>query len=900
MILLGLEIVAVTGCLSGCSYLWYKIADLGIDIEVSRWLSDASSKNRAEALILKTEFLQADVRPAHAVDNHTHGQSAAERSTASLLMRRVADGCGREAYYYQGSGSDARAGRAYSRMHYWAKDLMAPYSDFAPTRRDIICMVDVDYYVNDLEDMLVEYFQPYLFYTLVPSAAAKDTGEYDYRFFGDGTVEYGVRGGGRYTHYLWNWDGDSLRIVLRFCGIDYAMACYAVERRQMGPDHQLIMLIPLLRTFNPLAVWFAKDRVCARQLTRLNPVTGNFVRFYISDAGKHSGLDVVTGRVGEYASSRVPASVDAIIASTARTISGKLTRATVLSKMDDSSVGREVSKKASELLLEYHMVGGVTKEHISLVDAVRRYQYVPRIADVDEDAKVGMTAFMEPLLDGGFVPDICKNNEQRMVDKRVKEQTSPELTVTKFMLDTMDQFIEHLIPQHVQHTLHPVDVEEVYIRQSKPSQKAILNEADHTDSTGVTKQFIKREAYASVNDPRGISTICGPDKRDYSQFMYAFTDEVLKPQKWYAFGKTPVQIAERVTEVAQGAMRNGAMKDFSRMDGRHSNVLYLLEKKVYTAAFNQRYHAKLLDVMDKHHHLHARTAYGISYETEYHRLSGGADTSSGNTIDTAYIAFLTYRMQGLEPSAAWDKLGIYGGDDGFDTDVTPKIAARAAALVGQKLELEVVKLGEPGVAFLARRYGPDVWYGDNNSCCDIRRQLSKFHLTVNLPGKVTPQQKLQEKAFSFALTDKNTPIIGEFVSKVTQLFPLKAKDYKNVLGTWGVEMDASKQYPNRSEEWMDDIARSELQDFDVDRFRAWLEQCDSRTIFCPPRFAESVPPNPKSGVVTVDGDVIDDGNTGRTGTATPNDQDKPDGKTHFRARKPKKERDSRKLKPVTN
>jgi hypothetical protein len=900
MLFHGLKVTAGVCVALGCSYLCYKVADEYVQDQVCKWLSEASEENRAEALVLKSEFQRAEVRQANVVGNHTHGESAAERSTASLLMRRVAEGCGREAYYYQGSGADARAGRAYSRMHFWAKDLMAPYSDFDPGDRDVISMVDVDYYVDDLEDMLVKRFQPYLFYTLVPSSAAKDCGEYDYRFLQDGKVEYGVRGGGRYVHKIWNWDGDSLRIVLRCMGIDYAMACYAVERRQMGPDHQLILLVPLVRTYNPFWVWLAKNRVQARALERFNPVVGNFVRFYVSSAGETGGLDVVTGIVGEYASSRVPAGVDSIIASTARTISGKLTRQTVLSKMDSAYGGRAGDTSGSEILLEFHLSHAPTKERISLVDAVRRYQYLARPADVDEDAKAGMTAFMQPLLDGGFVPDVCKNNEQRMVDKRVKEPTCVDKPVTKFVLDCMDEFIMRLVPKERQHTLHPVDVEEVYARQSKPSQRAILAEAEHTRSTGVTSQFVKREAYGSINDPRGISTICGPDKRDYARFMYAFTDEVMKPQKWYAFGKTPLEVANRVAEVAQMATVNGANKDFSRMDGRHGEALHVFERKVYTAAFKQCYHAQLLELMDKHHHLKAKTAFGIRYTTAFHRLSGGADTSCGNTLDTAFIAFLTYRMQGFHANLAWGSLGIYGGDDGFDVDVEPRTAARAASLVGQKLDLETIELGEPGVAFLARRYGPDVWYGDNNSCCDIKRQLAKFHLTVNLPSKVTKQQKLQEKSFSFALTDKNTPILGEFVNKALELFPLRSSEYENVLGTWGVEMDAGNQYPNSSAEWMDDIVSSELPDFDVARFREWLATCDGGTIFNPPRFADSVPPNPKPGVVAFDCDILVVGDNGGTSSSAPRDTDKSDVKAYFRPRKPKTERDSRKLKPDPN
>ena len=755
-------------------------------------------------------------------------------------------------------------------------------------------MVDVDYYVDDLEDMLVERFQPYLLYTLVPSAAAKDAGDYDYRFFSNGQVEYGVQGGGRYQHHIWNWDGDSLRIVTRFMGFDVAMACYAVERRQMGPDHQLILLVPLVRTRNPFAVWMTQNRVQAKKLVRFDPISDKFVRFYVSKPG---GLEVVTGIAGEYASSSVPASVDSIIASTARTISGKLTRQTVLSKLDVDLGTRKIDRTASEILLEFHLSKAPTKERISMVDAVRRFQWVKRAAEYDDDAKAGMTAFMAPLVHGGFVPDICLNNEQRMVEERVKKQTSKELPVSKFVMDCMDEFVSMLVPDELKHRLRPVDVDEVYNRQSTPAQRAILDEAENTESTGVTKQFVKREAYGNVNDPRGISTICGPDKREYSRYMYAFTDLVMKPQPWYAFGKSPVDVANRVAEVASGAESTGANKDFKRMDGKHGNVLHFFERKAYCAAFQPEYHAKLLEVMDKHHHLKARTVFGIKYQTEFHRLSGGADTSVGNTLDTAFIAYLTYRMQDLSPQSAWRKLGIYGGDDGFDTDVDPAVAGRAALLVGQELDLEIIKKSEHGVAFLARRYGPDVWYGDNNSCCDIRRQLAKFHLTVNLPSKVSKEQKLREKAFSFSLTDKNTPILGEFVQKALALFPLAKDEFKNELRIWGVEMDADRQYPNREADWMADLVTAELQDFDLARFRGWLEQADGGTILSSPQFAEPLPPNPKPGQFALDGDIHGKRDEGGDGEPVGKTADKPDGKAHFRARKPKEERDSRKLKP---
>jgi len=891
MILLGLEVVTVGGIVSACSYLWARIVMDLADEEADRWLSVASERTRAEALILKSEFQGAEVAPKRVMDNHTHGDSAAARSTASFFIQRVASGIGRTPYYYQGSGSDQRSGRSYSRKYYWAKDLMAPATNLEPARSDILSMVDVDYYV-DMEEMLMDRFQPYMLYTLVPSRAGKDAGDYGYRFMSSGKVEYHVSGGGRYNHELWNWDGDSVRVFRYLFGVPIGMACYAIERRQMDDDHQVVLLVPLYRTVNPFMTWIATGRLQARPLRRFNPVVDGFVRFYVSKPG---GLEVVTGVTGEYSSSSVPAHVDSTIASVANTISGKLTLSTVKAKLDDGRPTDIKNHRGAEVLLEFHLKRKPTIEQVSIVDTVRRFQWVPKGAEPDTDAKPGMTAFMQPLLDGGFTPDVCEGNEKRFVDKRIKEIASKELHMDSFMLKCMDEFAAFVVPDPEMYSLNPVDVDEVYARQSKPSQQAILREAEHGTPIPVTQQFMKREAYGRVNDPRGISTINGVDKREYSRFIYAFTDTFMKRQKWYAFGKSPKEVAERVAEISEKAHKL-FKTDFSRMDGRHSNVLTFLEKLVLLRAFHPSHHTHFLETFNRHNHLRARTKFGISYETMFQRLSGGADTSSSNTLDTAFIAYLTYRMMTMEPKEAWELLGIYGGDDGLSADMDPQVATRAAVRVGQVLDLEGVNRGELGVAFLARRYGPDVWYGDTNSCCDIKRQLSKFHLTVNLPSKVTPVRKLQEKSLAFAFTDANTPIIGEFVSKVLELHPHPKSEFKNELGIWGVEMDAERQYPNSKAEWMEDIVSAELPDFNVALFREWLAQSDGGTILSAPRFADPLPVDPQPGVVSVDGDLIVTANDRPgTGGQEARTESRPNGKANFRPRQPKTERPTHKV-----
>ena len=197
------------------------------------------------------------------------------------------------------------------------------------------------------------------------------------------------------------------------------------------------------------------------------------------------------------------------------------------------------------------------------------------------------------------------------------------------------------------------------------------------------------------------------------------------------------------------------------------------------------------------------------------------------------------------------------GDDGATADQDRQAAEKAAATMGQVLTMERTTRGSSGVTFLARHYGPDVWFDGEtsaNSCCDIRRQLAKFHVTVNLGGKVTPQTKLREKAFAFYLSDRETPIIGDFVSKVMKLYPMRREEYQNVLNIWNSDVEQDEQYPNFYEDWMMDLLIKQMPEFDIVGFYEWIESVDASTVFSPPSFAPPAPTLPKQGLVVVDGD----------------------------------------------
>jgi hypothetical protein len=840
-----------------------------------------------EVIMLKSVFLDVEVEPLRAEKNHTHGESAAARSTASLMIDRIASTWGKKITFYQGSSADLRKNRQVSRRHLWVKDVQVPVIGLKDP--EAIAMVDVDYYV-DMPKFIYKDFVPYLLYTMQPSKVARDYGEYKYTFNSRGEVEYTVSGGGFYQHKLWNWTGDHIMVKRKnWFGLTNKISMYAIERKRVDEDHQVVLLAPL-RQYNGWMKCFLVSRtISGKPLERLNVVQGEFTRLRINT---DKGMFVSTGKVGGYSNSLIPMSVDDAISSAYRALGiggHKLTLATVKSKLEQAGVDSSVG---SEVLLEYHLTTRGKAPLVSLLStSVRRYQWIPDGKQYDDYAKPGMVAFMEPLVNGAFVADDCINNDQRAVEERVTKLKTTPLVMSSFVSLCMDEFIDMFYKSIGLNTLQPVGNEVVYEKQNRPAQRRILDLAQHGQSNDVAMNFVKREAYETVNDPRVISQINGVDKMHYSAFIYALKD-VFKQQKWYGFGKTPREIADRVTELCMES-DTVSLTDFSRMDGRITNIAREFETRLMLKGFKREYHLTMYELMRKQYCLRGRTKHGVRYDTGYARSSGSAETSEFNTALNAFICFMAYRRMidqfgaYYDKTKAWNMLGVYAGDDGLSRDLDPLCARRAAESMGQVLELETIHRGNRGVSFLARRYGPDVWFGDNNSCCSLSRTLSKFHTTVHLPSNISQVEKLKDKAFALWLTDRNTPLIGLFVNKVLSEYPMSKDTFRNLAGAWNVETDQDKQYPNERAEWMDDLLQEELPGYDLARLEAWLDTVNGVGLLCPPSCLPDIQAVAKPGKVAVDGDiVVNPPKTIQPKNATP-------PKVKYRARKRKELRQSR-------
>ena len=105
---------------------------------------------------LKSLFAEAELVKLRPVSGHTHGQSAANRSEASIFIDMLGKSAGHRVVQLQGSSADVRNGRTVTRTWHWPKDLQVDPASVKRGSRDLLAMVDVDYYV-DMPSMLANH-----------------------------------------------------------------------------------------------------------------------------------------------------------------------------------------------------------------------------------------------------------------------------------------------------------------------------------------------------------------------------------------------------------------------------------------------------------------------------------------------------------------------------------------------------------------------------------------------------------------------------------------------------------------------------------------------------------------------------------------------------------------------
>ena len=756
--------------------------------------------------------------------NHTHGASAADRNTGTATSCLLARLLGKEPYLIQKSLSDTRKGRDGDRSFHWAKDLAVPPQDFHFNQNtQCAVLTDVDYYI-DMPTLLAKYPATYFVFAFQPAATATSVGEYAFRASPSGRWLYNVSGGAEYEHEVWDYSGDT--IITEYVGyFSKRVVCYHIDRKRVD-DHHCIVMLSVIGQFKAPSWLPTSTLVEGRRLERLRVVFGEHA---VLDVMTQEGMKRSVSLIGDHLAVTMPKwQMDAVRA-VAMVAKVPITPAMVASNVapsDPAGLPTERLPPGHAAILASFIRAGTPM--FPPVVYPPSESCIPIMFDKhDYDAPVPLAGFGSPLVGSCYTYAASIASDDRCIKGRVeafhktREFVRP---IPPTLAGYMAEFAERLIP--VAHRGHPVSHDDVRDHQDRPSQRAILEEAGVTGSNYPVKfgTFVKKETTPKVSDPRNISQVVPATKLAYATFMYAFHEDVMANQEWYAFNKTPKECAERVVAILKHAS-HAVLGDGSRFDGHVSYLLRVFERVCMMRWAAYEHHAELNKRMDEQIALPLCTEFGRRSFSGYGRGSGTSETADFNSIDTAFIDYCALRNttrngKKLEPDEAWAKLGIYGGDDSLSGDVDPDALRVSAELVGQDYEISVIPRGEMGVEFLNRQFGPFVWEGDEDSMANPIRLLAKLFVGPKvLPD---PLERFAERASGYYRMDLNSPVIGEICWVAHQLLGDKTE---GVLMPWDGRHPTESNWPSLRSDgwgWKFDNFNKHIPDFDWDRFRHWI------------------------------------------------------------------------------
>lgn len=405
------------------------------------------------------------------------------------------------------------------------------------------------------------------------------------------------------------------------------------------------------------------------------------------------------------------------------------------------------------------------------------YRLRPHMNDL-LDAKPSMEMFMGGVIDRGSYHAIHdRTNTEIAVKLRVTDYAQKEPLPARGQ-PKRDQYAEEFYSHIVGQTAGAEvldNLDAILEKQKRPGQKVNIDEAKRYMSMlpeagqeRVMDAFLKAEALKKPADPRLITVATATVKLINSLIAYRVT-ALMKKQLWYAFGVSPIGVAQRIVKIMYGAA-TATPSDYTRYDATIKEEMRKADRSFLRKLFRPGHHEVVLNNYNRVYgnEVRARTDRGsVKYPQGASQASGDPFTSCLHTARNGLIVYSGLRMSGMSKGEALtflDEHGIYGGDDGLTSDLPPGVLEAGAELWGVIVKVEVKQRGEH-VDFLSRIYGPGVWSGDSDNCAALERALIKFPVTTKIHG-IDTRLLAHYKATSAICNDPYTPILGDWAATV--------------------------------------------------------------------------------------------------------------------------------------
>lgn len=388
--------------------------------------------------------------------------------------------------------------------------------------------------------------------------------------------------------------------------------------------------------------------------------------------------------------------------------------------------------------------------------------------------KVRGTWFCEPIMGNQRIPVECLDNEGSCYDGRVRmvHKDIPNMPswvpafLGRFCACLRDSFF--LLPGDY---LQACSLEEVYEDLKKPVQRSkflqymsIYWTADMTQIW--VDAFQKVESYADFKVMRNISGVDFKHVIELARYIIPLT-RAMKELPWYGFGSDHATTGAKVFDLMNSGATTFIETDYSKFDGTQSANTHSIECEIMKLLYHPSTHSELDELYTKMLTPTAKTKGGLIYPTHGTRLSGHANTSSGNTLLNAFVSFSAVNFNNLaSDDPIWDNLGIFAGDDGLTMDVDPDIFNMLATSLGFSATVESKNVGDP-LSFLSRQYPvPTISSGH---LPDIRRSIGKLHISVHTD--ITEKQHLINKCAGYRATDMDSHYHAALVRMCERLYP---------------------------------------------------------------------------------------------------------------------------------
>ncbi len=688
---------------------------------------------------------------------HSHGDSAKMRTAASICIDAFAAALNRQVYVVSSSARDDPAAPTY---HQWyiEKDLaFKPRNDQVPGRA-VIKMVDVDYYVEWSE--WLRHCQPVAIYTFVPDDVMYTCAEYSYSLRKHGVI-MDVSGGRRYDHAIWDYSCDYVLVWTRW----NAWTLCSVDSKQVDRHHRMVLINPVctVKWFG----WLLPIRHFARRCYQAGRHLANVYR---TTEGDQVSIGLSEGGVAQTtATLPLPlwAAIRIRVASSKHPNISDVERYLRYHNTDNAAICAPSVFQVSKDLGPYSALPAAV--HGAGAIAPLRYQHAGPI--VSEDGKeIGRCVGPPLVTNPDVVPNRSYNNDFASVSGRVTKVLNDVEPPARY-LEYARTFIDLLVDRKCVGV--PLELQEVVELQNRPAQRGRSNKVLHwigaTNPVSV-RAFMKGETYQKPTDPRNISTVGAEHTIRLSAYTYAFKKDVLYPKVWYAPGKRPADVADRIAELAM-SFDVISETDFSRFDGTISAWLRThVERPAYISWVTEESRADLESLLLAEINPRACTSHGLAYQPKSSRLSGSPLTTDGNTIINAFVSYAAAREAGLDPKKAFALLGIYAGDDGV-SPVKPEYLEKAAGCLGLALKCE--RRVEGNLTFLGRVfYGAGA--GEVGSIQDPMRTWRKLHYSF-APNSVSKGQALANRAVGYLSLDPNAPVVSDWCRKIISLSWVEGK-----------------------------------------------------------------------------------------------------------------------------